>query len=1317
MAPSGWHPPGLPNSNTATINLILIGNDDWQNAGRSACPKNYVGQPINVTNGNMWIEQSDYLLPGKGPRIEITRFYNSIRQSSGLFGFGWTTRYDRRIEPFPDDKVIRLVEPDGRAYYFGRELTNIPFRSFSPDMAADIVKNPDGTYSLTKKGEIFRFSQGGALLWEKDNAGNQSNLTYDTAGRLSSITDPAGRVLNITLNPNGNVSQIADTTGIVATYAYVTGTSLLETVTYGDSSKLKFTYVTVGAKTIISTVKDALDNILESHSFDSQGRATTSVKDGNAESYSINYNGWDAGLGTYSIVTDGLGRVTSYYYKRYYGTNAIVKTVGACQACGGGSEVTEYLYDTSNSRLLLKQKKDSLGRLTKYDYDNAQNLIQLDDPLGKHKWTYNQFGEVLTYRDRVDSQDTDPNANTVTNTYDSVGNLLTTKGRLGNVTTYTYSSSGLPLTVKDALNHTTTLTWDSYGRLTKVKNADNRETNFAYDARARVTSVTNAKSETTAFEYDLNNRLKKIIYPDTSNTVFTYDLAGRRTGVTDELGHTTAYGYDSAYRLTSVTDALNHTTSYGYDLMSNLTSLTDALGNVTDYEYDAFDRLKKIKYPVASSGATRLEESFTYDSVGNLKTRVDTASRTTAYDYDQLNRLKKITDALNGQTQFEYDSRSNLTKVKDAANQEYIYTYDPLGRVLTETHAGTTMSFEYDAVGNRKKRTDHMGRVTDYTYDALNRLTNIEYNGGANNPVPDSQAAYSYDELSRLVSAVNNAGTVSFTYDTRDRLKTETDVFGHVVEYGYDAGNRRTTMKLDSASYATYAYDIANRLTGITNASDSATINFSYDNANRLTSRTYPNGVATNYEYDGMSRLKRIKDDGPSSTLFDRQYSYNDANQISQIADLTGTKVFGYDNLDRLTSMTNGVTNESYAFDAVGNRISSHLSSSYSYSPFNRLSSTQTSTQNFDADGNTIRKSEGSSFWRYTWNYENRLTGADTRKDKVRYIYDALGRRVMRKAGPKGFTKYTYDGFDVVMDDDRENGVTKYLNGMGIDNKLRSTNGGNASYFLADHLGSTNGLVDVSGTLKASNSYDSFGNPTNADFPTRYQFTGREYDSYTGLQYSRARFYDPKIGRFISEDPIGFRGGDVNFYGYVRNQPYIYRDTLGLYPGGDVLADPSVWRSVGAGLGTVGGALAAAASSPAAVAAGGFAAGYGIGYYPGQWTANHPSNPFVNGPLNPWGTPIPALPPWTPTAPSGPVCQPLPKPIPWFRDRTDSWPSDPPNDRDGCAQEWADAFEWCANNIGKSDQRGGSGGYSDLYSCARGRVSQRCGGNRLDWGR
>lgn len=319
------------------------------------------------------------------------------------------------------------------------------------------------------------------------------------------------------------------------------------------------------------------------------------------------------------------------------------------------------------------------------------------------------------------------------------------------------------------------------------------------------------------------------------------------------------------------------------------------------------------------------------------------------------------------------------------------------------------------------------------------------------------------------------------------------------------------------------------------------------DNADRLTSRTFPNGVSTTYEYDGMSRLKRLKDVSSTATLFDRQYGYNNASQINQIAEPTQTRSFGYDLVNRLTSVTNSNgANESYNFDDVGNRTSSHKSSTYNYQPFNKVVSTATPNYNYDANGNMVSKGEGVNFWRYGYDYENRLVNASTRKQTIRYRYDALGRRVQRyTVGTKENTKFIYDGQDVLVDDNSGT-RTKYLNGQGIDNKLRVQTGSDVNYFLADHLGSTNGLADASGNLTASTNYDAFGNATNVNFPTRYQFTGREHDNFTGLHYYRARWYDANLGRFISEDPIGFAGGDVNLFAYVQNNSLNFTDPKGL---------------------------------------------------------------------------------------------------------------------------------------------------------------------------
>ncbi len=159
--------------------------------------------------------------------------------------------------------------------------------------------------------------------------------------------------------------------------------------------------------------------------------------------------------------------------------------------------------------------------------------------------------------------------------------------------------------------------------------------------------------------------------------------------------------------------------------------------------------------------------------------------------------------------------------------------------------------------------------------------------------------------------------------------------------------------------------------------------------------------------------------------------------------------------------------------------------------------------------------------------------------------YDALGRRIQRSAN-SGITNFVYDGPDVVRDLNANlSTASDYLNGADIDNKLRQTVSGTSSYFTTDHLGTTRAVTDASGTVTSSLNYDSFGAVVSGSPLTRYTYTGRESDPDTGLVYYRARWYASQLGRFISEDPIGFRGHDLDLYAYVKNDPNRFKDPSG----------------------------------------------------------------------------------------------------------------------------------------------------------------------------
>jgi RHS repeat-associated protein len=1114
-------------SQVINITINVEDADGARDFGTTECHVN-VGKPVNVTNGNMYLSQTDYRLPGIGDSLDITRTYNSKSRRLGLFGHGWSTQYDESINAYGSN-LLRLNFADGRAIYFKASSPN-NYQPFMPlNFYGQIIKG-GSSYTLTfKDGRVHQFSLAGRLLSQTDTNGNQTSLTYGSNGNPATITDPVGRVITLAYNSDKQVTSITDSNGVVASYTYDwtfawnNWVFRLRTVTYPDGSKFKFEY---SSPNFLVTMKDALDNVLESHTYDSQGRALTSEVAGNGtERYTLNYFS-----ATETDVTDALNHVSKYFFDTSKGRNVVTRVEGSCSC--GNAQIQTWTYD---SQLNVTSKTDALTHTTSYTYDSNGNRLTETNALGTASYTYNSFGQVLTRTDQMNG--------VWTNTYDAYGNLLTTKDALNNTTTFTYDARGQLLTVTDPRNNATTFTYDTNGNLTRRTDALNNQTNVAYDARGRVTSANNALNQTTSYEYDLAGRLKKIIYPDTNFVLFTYDLAGRRTKIKDPRGYETTFAYDAAYRVTSETNAANNVTSYAYDAMSNLTGVTDALNRTTNYTYDDFNRLTKIKYAEATAGAGRLEENFTYDSAGNLLQKTDQAGRITSFCYDNSNRLTSATDPALKITAFEYNARSQQTAVVDAINQRYEFVYDALGRRTQEKKGTATMSFAYDAVGNRSQRTDYNGAVTNYTYDALNRLTTSGY--------PDATSAtYGYDALSRLTTGTNPTGTDTIAYDNRSRVSSVTDVFGQTVGYAYDANSNRTQLSLNGATSATYQYDVINRLTQLTDAT-SLNTTFAYDVTDKLTSRTLPNGVVTTSQYDGLNRLTRLTHAKGANTLADFQYQFNAVNNITQMTDSAGAHNYTYDPLDRLTTATHpSQSNESYTFDDVGNRTASHQGSSYTYQAFNRLVAANGASFGYDTNGNLTSKTDASGSWTYTWDYENRLKQASKSGGvMVTYAYDALGRRIQRTSSAGATTKFVYDGADVIRDLDASGGmVADYLNGPDIDNKLRQTASGAASYFATDHLGSTRALTDASGNLTSTLNYDSFGNVISGSASTRYTYTGREADSDTGLMYYRARWHDPQQGRFISEDPIGFEGG-LNWFSYVDNNPLQYVDPNGLSKG------------------------------------------------------------------------------------------------------------------------------------------------------------------------
>jgi len=191
----------------------------------------------------------------------------------------------------------------------------------------------------------------------------------------------------------------------------------------------------------------------------------------------------------------------------------------------------------------------------------------------------------------------------------------------------------------------------------------------------------------------------------------------------------------------------------------------------------------------------------------------------------------------------------------------------------------------------------------------------------------------------------------------------------------------------------------------------------------------------------------------------------------------------------------------------------------------------------------------------------------------VKYAYDGLGRRIQKDVnGVK--TNYVYDNEDIVAEYNTSNVLqATYLHGPGIDEPIRMTRGGQDYYYHADGLGSITELTNSTGAVVQTYEYDAFGNiveqtPARRSFSegggalvNPFTYTGREFDSESGLFFYRNRYYDSSIGRFLQEDPSHQLHANgipyllptflktpqkLNSYIYVGNNPINLLDPLGL---------------------------------------------------------------------------------------------------------------------------------------------------------------------------
>ena len=354
-----------------------------------------------------------------------------------------------------------------------------------------------------------------------------------------------------------------------------------------------------------------------------------------------------------------------------------------------------------------------------------------------------------------------------------------------------------------------------------------------------------------------------------------------------------------------------------------------------------------------------------------------------------------------------------------------------------------------------------------------------------------------------------------------------------------------------------FSYDTLDRLTSL--ADVNGTFGFGYDGLSRRTSLTRSNGVNTNYSYDSLSRLLSVTHQLSGSTIDGASYTPDSVGNRTSKTDLRTQLAtsFGYD-ADLSAPQRHAGRESAHHHGKL------HLRSRRQPADFphraklslqlleradqpTQVPGPVTTVYNYDANGNLTSKTGGGSTATYTWDFENRLSSATVNGVTTNFKYDPFGRRVYKSSSGVNHV-YVYDG-DNLIEELNLSGVeiAHYTQGPGIDEPLAELRSGTTNFYQADGLGSITSLTNAAGAMANTYTYDSFGNLTasSGSVTNPFQFTARDFDSETGLYYYRARYFDPSVGSFISEDPEWFLGG-LNAYSYVSANPINLVDPYGL---------------------------------------------------------------------------------------------------------------------------------------------------------------------------
>lgn len=1129
-------------------------------------------EPINIISKNNHFSENDIAGSLPGISLSFTRYYNSIVTNASALGKGWRHSYDWSLDVESTNAV--LTADDARGYTFSEDGNGGYSASFDNNWR--LVSQINGEYTLYLPGDIaYRFGTNGVLQQISDGWNNSVSLVYSN-GLLCAAEHSSGQFLvfaysngllnAVTASSNLSVTLSYDTNAVLTGAVRQAGTELFsETYSYDESllltQRVDFVgsdyHYTYGSADGEATSMYLTDDHWYDHTVSYSGSTNRQViyyRNGETLSHS-----YDVDLFINRVKEDRFASITGKVTYAYDAGNVIRKTTYDADT-NHWAQLYRF-YDSWNN---ITNEAFGLSatptNITQYAWDtNSQVLTSVTDPEGfKSEYEYTN-GAIALSRIYLTSNETAE-------------------------TTYSYTTNGLLSVITNANGHTTSFTYDDLGYPETVVPQAGPEITFGYDTLGHLTNSALPGGRETEYTVNPLGWVEQIDYPDANYETFQYNGLSDVTNHIDRAGRTTQYSYLPGGKLTAVTRQLgstNVTVSCDFDQQFNTLSIKDELDRpVESYVLDPLDR----PTTVANVEGLTMSISYLVGDFVNTITRFDGTVVSNEYTGDGHLAAVYYPDQTN---QYTY-LRNGLLQTSEDSSSLISNDWNSASWLTKQTCSLSSLcsfaaDYQYDPAGNITNKVISIGSqqsaITNaYAYDAGERLLEL----AAKDRIGTQNFAYAYNVNNGLVASVSNAHLrASYQYDLMDRVTSIDWINSNgatilAFDYQYNAAGMITNVVKDDGSelsVKSYQYDDLDRLISASSATSADqysydlvgnrqtktgadyTVDYTLGDGNRLASWS---ATSTN---DFLSK-RAVRVEGHSSEAIgtdDRWGQLWVSNSVAVVPEISGTNfwidsfVTGLGTQTVVAAIRDQAGNVGYATNETFLTVVTN--GSYAYNSAGCLTHiAYTGTQYAESKA-------------LEWNSQYQLVSVTSVSSVVNYSYDVLGRRTSRTVaggGDPGSTNtefYVYDGNQVVADlDENGNLLRSYVWGPGIDNLLAMTVYGaetNTYFAIRDAQNTVYALVDETGTIVESYSYDAWGRTTVFDASgneltesavgNRYCFQGREYDSITHLYYFRTRWYDPVPARWLSKDPIGISGG-LNQYVFCLNNPVNVTDALGNCP-------------------------------------------------------------------------------------------------------------------------------------------------------------------------